>query len=102
MCRLIFHSLILRCLEALLQLIEPVCDSGFRPEHNQIIIIPRWLLSFDIAFIYQGDAEHGRCNVGPLRFTAAVTRSEHQRAVISQNPHKKIILPAMYFNTNLN
>lgn len=89
MCRLIFHSLISRCLEAFLQLIEPVCESGFRPGHYQIIINPRWLLSFDIAFIYQGDAEHGRCNVGPLHFTAAVKRSEHQRAVIGQNPHKK-------------
>lgn len=97
MCRLIFHSLIPRCLEAFLQLTEPVCDSGFRPGHYQIISNPRWLLSFDIAFIYQGDTEHGRCNVGPLRFTAAVTRPAHQRAVTGQNPHKKIILPAMFF-----
>lgn len=69
MCRLIFHSLIPVCLEALLQLIEPVYDSGFRPGYYQIIIIPRCLLSFDSCFIYQEDAEHGRCSVVPLPFT---------------------------------
>lgn len=65
MCRLIFHSLIPLCLEALLQLIEPVCDSGFRPGHYQIIIIPRWLLSFDIAFIYQGMLNTGAATWDP-------------------------------------
>lgn len=59
MCRLIFHSLIPLCLEAFLQLIGLVCDSGFKTGHYQIIIIPRWLLSLDIGFIYQVDDEHG-------------------------------------------
>lgn len=84
MSHLIFHSLISVCLEAFLQLIEPVYDSGFRPGYYQIIIIPCCQLSFD--------AEHGPCSVVLLQFKAAVTHREHQRVVIGQNPHEKMIL----------
>lgn len=83
---LIFHGLIPVYLEAFLQLIEPVYYSGFRPGYYQIIIIPRCLPSFDIAFIYQGGGELGRCSEVPLQFKAAVTHYDHQRVVIHQNP----------------